>query len=48
MELKEKIEQLKLEQEKAKEVYIKLQGAIEVLTSMLEEESKKVSKKGEN
>tara|TARA_R110002051_G_scaffold4933_1_gene26991 strand:- start:285 stop:428 length:144 start_codon:yes stop_codon:yes gene_type:complete len=47
MELKEKIEQLKLEQEKAKEVYIKLQGAIEVLTSMLEE-SKKVSKKGEN
>tara|TARA_R110002110_G_scaffold61644_6_gene172738 strand:+ start:1117 stop:1263 length:147 start_codon:yes stop_codon:yes gene_type:complete len=48
MELKEKIEQLKLEQEKAKEVYIKLQGAIEVLASMLEEESNKVSKKGEN
>ena len=41
MDLKEKIEQLKLEQEKAKEVFIKLQGAIEVLTSMLEEDEKK-------
>tara|TARA_R100001129_G_scaffold186156_1_gene176708 strand:- start:4172 stop:4306 length:135 start_codon:yes stop_codon:yes gene_type:complete len=38
MNLKEKIEQLKLEQEKAREVFIKLQGAIEVLTGMLEEE----------
>ena len=41
MELKERIEQLKLEQEKAKEVYIKLQGAIEVLTGMLEEKDEK-------
>ena len=38
MELKEKIKKLKLEQDKAKEVFIKLQGAIEVLTGMLEEE----------
>ena len=41
MELKEKIEQLKLEQEKVKEVFIKLQGAIEVLTGMLNETDEK-------
>tara|TARA_R100000781_G_scaffold97760_1_gene61587 strand:+ start:464 stop:598 length:135 start_codon:yes stop_codon:yes gene_type:complete len=37
MGLKEKIKELKLEQDKAKEVFIKLQGAIEVLTGMLED-----------
>ena len=41
----EKIESLKVQQEQAKEVFIKLQGAIEVLTSMQEEEPKKEKKK---
>ena len=36
----EKIESLKNQQEQAKELFVKLQGAIEVLTSMQEEESK--------
>tara|TARA_R110000824_G_scaffold399294_1_gene604633 strand:+ start:556 stop:705 length:150 start_codon:yes stop_codon:yes gene_type:complete len=35
-----KIEKLKNQQEQAKELFVKLQGAIEVLTSMQEEESK--------
>ena len=39
-----KIESLKNQRQQSKEVYIKLQGAIEVLTSMLKEESEK----GEN
>ena len=40
---KEKIKSLQEQQEKAKELFIKLQGAIEVLTSM-QEESKKDKK----
>jgi|TARA_R110002073_G_scaffold60004_5_gene150836 hypothetical protein len=40
----EKIESLKKQQEQAKELFVKLQGAIEVLTSMNEEESKKDKK----
>ena len=43
-ELKEKIEGLKKQQQQAKELFIKLQGAIEVLTSMNEEGSKKDKK----
>ena len=42
---KEKIEALKKQQEQAKELFVKLQGAIEVLTSMQEEEHKKKEKK---
>ena len=41
----EKIEALKSQQEQAKELFVKLQGAIEVLTSMQEEEPEKVEKK---
>ena len=44
-DLKERIEGLKQQQEKAKELFVKLQGAIEVLTSMQEEEPKKEEKK---
>ena len=40
----EKIESLKKQQEQAKELFVKLQGAIEVLTSMNEEVSKKDKK----
>ena len=39
-----KIEKLKSQQEQAKELFVKLQGAIEVLTSMQGEESKKDKK----
>ena len=39
-----KIETLKVQQEQAKELFVKLQGAIEVLTSMQEEEPKKGKK----
>jgi hypothetical protein len=38
-DLKEKIESLKKQQEQTKELFIKLQGAIEVLESMGKEES---------
>ena len=41
----EKIESLKVQREQAKELFIKLQGAIEVLTVMQEEEPKKEKKK---
>ena len=41
----EKIEALKSQQEQAKELFVKLQGAIEVLTSMQEEEPEKEKKK---
>ena len=41
----EKIESLKAQQEQAKELFVKLQGAIEVLISMQEEEPKKEKKK---
>ena len=43
----EKIETLKKQQEQAKELFVKLQGAIEVLTSMQEEEPEKTEKKKE-
>ena len=39
--LKDKIEGLKKQQEQAREIFIKCQGAIEVLDIMLEEENKK-------
>ena len=41
--MEEKIQELKKQQEAAKELFIKCQGAIEVLDSMMEEE--KESKK---
>jgi hypothetical protein len=44
MKLKEKIENLTRQQEAAKELFIKCQGAIEVLTEMLNEKSKTKSK----
>tara|TARA_Y100000034_G_C6748551_1_gene332576 strand:+ start:366 stop:503 length:138 start_codon:yes stop_codon:yes gene_type:complete len=40
----EKIEALKSQREQAKELFIKLQGAIEVLSSMQEEEPEKGKK----
>ena len=41
MDIKEKIDNLTKQQEQAKEVFIKCQGAIEVLTEMLNEKDKK-------
>ena len=41
MQLKEKIESLTKQQEAAREVFIKCQGAIEVLTEMLNEKDEK-------
>ena len=41
----EKIESLKNQREQAKELFIKLQGAIEVLTTMQEEEPKEGKEK---
>ena len=45
--LKEKLEVLKKQQEQAKEIFIKCQGAIELIQSMLDEEKevKKDNKK---
>jgi hypothetical protein len=44
--LKEKLENLKRQQEQAKEVFIKVQGAIEFVESMIkEQESSKEEKK---
>ena len=40
----DKIESFKTQREHAKELFIKLQGAIEVLTAMQEEEPKKKKK----
>ena len=40
MTIEERIENLKKEQEKAKELFFKCQGAIEILSSMVEEENK--------
>ena len=37
-DLNEKIESLKKQQEQAKELFVKCQGAIEMLASMLDEE----------
>ena len=39
-DLKEKLENLKKQQEQAKEVFLKCQGAIEVLEAMLKEDKK--------
>ena len=44
-DLKEKIENLKNQQEQAKEMFVKCQGAIEMLEAMLEEKDKKEEKK---
>jgi hypothetical protein len=44
-DLNEKISNLKAQQEQAKELFIKCQGAIELLEAMLEEDDKKSSKK---
>ena len=41
----EKIESLKSQREQAKELFIKLQGAIEVLTTMQEEDPKEDKEK---
>jgi len=41
MQLKEKIESLTKQQEAARELFIKCQGAIEVLTEMLNEKDEK-------
>jgi len=40
MTLEERIENLTKQQEKAKEIFLKCQGAIEVLTEMLNEKTK--------
>ena len=44
-ELKEKIENLRKQQEQAKEIFVKCQGAIEVLEGLLEEEESPKDKK---
>ena len=45
MELKEKLENLKKQQEQAKELYVKVQGAIEFVESMIKEEQDSSTKK---
>ena len=44
-DLNEKIENLKKQQEQAKEIFVKCQGAIEVLEGLLEEEESPKDKK---
>ena len=44
-DLNEKIENLKKQQEQAKEIFVKCQGAIEVLEGLLEEEESPKEKK---
>ena len=44
-ELNEKIENLRKQQEQAKEIFVKCQGAIEVLEGLLEEEESPKEKK---
>ena len=44
-ELKEKIENLRKQQEQAKEIFVKCQGAIEVLEGVLEDEESPKEKK---
>ena len=39
-DLNKKLEDLKKQQERSKEIFIKCQGAIEVLQGMIDEESK--------
>jgi hypothetical protein len=43
--MEEKIKELRNQQEAAKELFIKCQGAIEVLESMMKEEKEKEDKK---
>tara|TARA_R100000781_G_C4080472_1_gene127530 strand:- start:1510 stop:1659 length:150 start_codon:yes stop_codon:yes gene_type:complete len=43
--LEEKVKNLKSQQEQARELFIKCQGAIEFLQSMIEEETKEEDKK---
>ena len=42
--LKEKLESLKKQQEQAKEIFVKCQGAIELVQSMIEDENKEDKK----
>ena len=42
--LKEKLENLKKQQEQAKEIFVKCQGAIELIQSMIEDENKEEKK----
>ena len=42
--LKEKLESLKKQQEQAKEIFVKCQGAIELIQSMIEDENKEDKK----
>ena len=44
-DLKEKLENLKKQQEQAKEIFLKCQGAIELVQSMIEENKEEVKKK---
>ena len=44
-DLKEKLESLKKQQEQAKEIFVKCQGAIEMIQSMIDEEENKEVKK---
>ena len=44
-DLNERIENLKKQQEQAKEIFVKCQGAIEVLEGLLEEEESPKDKK---
>jgi len=43
--LKEKLENLQKQQEQAKEIFVKCQGAIEMIQSMIDEEENKEVKK---
>ena len=43
--LKEKLENLKRQQEQAKEIFVKCQGAIELVQSMIDEEKEVKDKK---
>ena len=44
-DLKKKLESLKKQQEQAKEIFVKCQGAIELVQSMIEDEEKEVTDK---
>ena len=44
-DLKEKIENLRTQQEQAKEIFVKCQGAIEVLEGLLEDKESSKEKK---
>ena len=48
MDLQEKLENLKKQQEQAKEIFVKCQGAIELLEAMLDEEKDNKEEKKEN